>query len=467
MISIVRPPIELFTGRKRLLTAINGTDIEKIKEDIGRQSAYTQTNFTCSDYLWKYACNNQPILDRVDRSDGASANNKIVINLANAISRNLSSYTFPKGISYLADNIEDREFVANLNQMMRLIHNDVVTDEIKWYQSICGQAFIYLDYVSGDEVPFRKINIPPTIAQVVYSKYNPNEPVYGFIDYGDEYAVYSKSHWWKLTKTDMSVIEDGDSVIGVLPLIEVPNNVMRLGDFEIALALLDGINTVASDSVNNIEDIVKSYLVLIGVEPDDVKAMDFTQGSVLAFRGQAGTNQSATFIHPSLDGTTVSTLRQYLESSLKLVTGMPDRDSGNLASSTGVAEDIKTGQSDRDAIANEKSLFVKDAERRVLDIVLKILRVERAEIVPDSITPASIDIDITRVNRDNILTKSQAMLNFKQLGMDNEDIIYFGNITNDVSGVASRMSDPDESMTINATEDEINAELTAERKSEE
>ena len=70
-------------------------------------------------------------------------------------------------------------------------------------------------------------------------------------------------------------------------------------------------------------------------------------------------------------------------------------------------------------------------------------------------TAANIDIDITRANRDNILTKSQAMLNLKQIGLCNEDVIYFGNITNDVAGVSARMISEDES----DSEDDLNAEL--------
>ena len=120
-----------------------------------------------------------------------------------------------------------------------------------------------------------------------------------------------------------------------------------------------------------------------------------------------------------------------------------------------MGEDIKTGQADKDAIANEKTIFVEQSQRRVLEIVFNILHIYKPELIPDGMTAADIDVDITRANRDNILTKSQAMLNFKQVGMCNEDMIYFANITNDVSGVARRMVEEQQS----ASEDDLNIEL--------
>jgi len=206
-----------------------------------------------------------------------------------------------------------------------------------------------------------------------------------------------------------------------------------------------------SDCVNNVQDVVKSYLVLLGVDPDEAKALDYTQGSVLALRCPPGTNQSANFIHPALDGTTVQQLRSSMESALKFVTGIPDRDTENTASSTGVSEDIRTGQSDKDAVANEKTIFVEEAQRQLLEIIFTILRADNGVDIPEGMTAADVDVDITRANRDNILTKSQAMLNFKQAGMCNEDVIYFANITNDVTGVAERM--------INDEEDETSLEV--------
>lgn len=462
--SISRFDSSVSGGRYRLTTTIDGNSLDEILDDINKQSVKVKKNAVSARYLWNYVRNMQPILDRVDDTKGASSNNKVVINLAVAISRNLSAYTFPKGINYLSKSgsPECREFVKKLNDMSSVKSGNIAAQEMKWYQSVCGHSFIYVGYDKNNlhGVPFSIQNVEPWNAFVVYSAFNVYEPVYGVIKYPDNgvYSIFTKNKCFFAKNNDSNAIvaeSAREHILGEVPIIEVPNNTMRMGDFEIALELLNAINNVASDSVNNVEDIVKSYLVLIGVDKKDAEELDYSKGSVIALSGQQGVNQSAQFIHPALDGTSVQQLRSYMDSAIKFITGIPDRDTDNAASSTGVSEDIKTGQADKDAIANEKTIFVEQSQRRALEIIFNILRTVSPDIIPDEMTAADIDLDITRANRDNILTKSQAMLNFKQIGMCNEDILYFGNITNDVTGVSSRMineQEPD-------SEDELNVEM--------
>lgn len=446
-------------GRERLVTDVDGKDISVILEDIKKQSSVVNYNSASSKYLWDFVKGNQPILERVDDTNGASSNNKVVINFAVSISRILLAHTFPNGLNYLSksSNEKFREFAEKLNNMMCMKSNNVAAQEMKWYQSVCGHTFLYVNYDKNNThgVPFTVQTIEPWNAYVVYSMYNKYEPVYGVIKYPNgSSCIFTKTEFF-VVNSKSEVTEQGVHLLGEVPVIEVRNNTLMMGDFEIVLSALNAINNVTSDSVNNVEDIVKAYLVLIGVDEEDAKKLDFTKGSVLALSGQQGVNQSAQFIHSSLDGTSVNQLRTFLTSATKFVAGVPDRDTDNEASSTGVSEDIKTGQADKDAIANEKTIYVEEAQRRVLEIIFNILRAKNPEIIPDGMTAANIDIDITRANRDNILTKSQAMLNLKQIGLCNEDVIYFGNITNDVAGVSARMVSEDES----DSEDDLNAAL--------
>lgn len=447
------------TGRKRLVTAVTGDDVQEVINDISKQASNVDYNQRSARWLWNYARNTQTILDRADDTNGASSNNKVVINFAAAVARNLSAYTFPKGINYLSkkDTPECREFVENLNNMMQMKSNNVAVQEMKWYQSVCGHAFLYAnrDNSKLHGIPFMTQCIEPWNAFVVYSVYNVYEPVYAVVDYdGGERLVFTKN-WYCVADDRGNVKEVTQHILGEVPIVEVPNNTMRMGDFELAISLLDAINSVASDSVNNVQDVVKAYLVLIGVDKQDSEKLDFSNGSVITLSGQQGINQSAQFIAPTLDGNSVQQLRTYMDSALKFVTGIPDRDTDNAASSTGVSEDIKTGQADKDAIANEKTIFVEQAQRRILEIIFRILGVEEPALIPAGMTAADVDVDITRANRDNILTKTQAMLNLKQIGLSNDDVIYFGNITNDVAGVSSRMV----TETNTTSEDELNSAL--------
>lgn len=447
------------TGRRRLITTIDGSNIEEVIEDISKQQSYRNYNKLSAKWLWDYVRNNQPILDRVDDSQGASSNNKVVVNMAVAISRILSAYTFPKGINYLSQDSDEekRGFAKKLNKMMKLKSGNVAAQEMKWYQSVCGHAFLYVNYDKKKRhgIPFMVQSIEPWNAYVVYSAYDVYKPVYAVIEYDDENKiVFTQKRFAELDKSN-NITNTKKHALGDVPIIEVPNNTLRMGDFETAIALLNAINSVASDSVNNVQDITKAYLVFTGVDKRDVEEMSFEKGSVISLSGQQGVNQSATFIAPQLDGNTVQQLRSYLGGVLKFITGIPDRDTDNSASTTGAAEDIKTGQSDKDAIANEKTIYVEQAQTQLLEIVFRILSVDNPNLIPDGMTAADIDVDITRANRDNILIKSQALLNFEQAGLCHEDAVYFVNLTNDVGGVARRMVKQDSA----ESEDDLNIEL--------
>ena len=137
-----------------------------------------------------------------------------------------------------------------------------------------------------------------------------------------------------------------------------------------------------------------------------------------------------------LDGSPTQLLRAYLESALKFITGIPDRDVGQAGSDTGVSAEIRTGSTDIEVVAQTKALYTEMAEKQILKIALQILS---PKYVPENLKVSDIDISITRINRDNILTKTQAGVNMQQLGMADDDIVYFMNLTNDVSAVASRM----------------------------
>ena len=78
---------ERLEGRERLVTDVDGSNISAILEDIKKQSSVINYNFACSRYLWEYVKNQQPILERVDDTSGASSNNKVVMNFAVSISR--------------------------------------------------------------------------------------------------------------------------------------------------------------------------------------------------------------------------------------------------------------------------------------------------------------------------------------------------------------------------------------------
>ena len=58
-----------------------------------------------------------------------------------------------------------------------------------------------------------------------------------------------------------------------------------MGDFEVAISVLDALNQIASDSVNDVENVIKSLLVIINSELDDNTAQSAKKNRILELLG--------------------------------------------------------------------------------------------------------------------------------------------------------------------------------------
>lgn len=425
---------------------------ETLADDLNYQMPDHLRNSEECRYLLDYYRGDQPILYKHD--DNRTDDVHTVINFAHAISRNISSYTYSGGVQYVSASPEYFDVVKVLNDFMKRENKPTVSKQVQDYQSICGTAFMSIlpDAVNKNDVPFELRFLSPVDTFVVYSVFNQDLPVYGGTcfkvrDKDGEHSicqVYTQDEVY-IYKSDGNAILDAGKlekhephILGAVPIVEFPNNAFRLGDFETALSLLDSINSLSSDCLYNINSVVTSYLTLFGVELDEDKLEQVKKNRVMVFPGTPGINQDAKFVYMQLDGTATEFLRNYLESALKFIVGIPDRDSGQTGSDTGAAAELRTGQGDMESVAKTKALYAMAAERQVLDIAMNILS---PRYIPEGIPHSEIDVEIPRNNRADMLTKTQAMMNLNQMGFEESDIVFFGNITNDIAGVAKRWKD--------------------------
>lgn len=65
----------------------------------------------------------------------------------------------------------------------------------------------------------------------------------------------------------------------------VQNNNFLMGDFEVAISVLNALNQIASDSVNDVENVIKSLLVIINSELDDNVTSQAKKNRILELLG--------------------------------------------------------------------------------------------------------------------------------------------------------------------------------------
>ena len=440
---------QIYKGRQKILTSILPT-IENIPTILNAALQIHNTNKGQMDYLINYALGDQPILTRVKEIRSEICNNT-VFNLAFSSCRTIIGYVFGQPIQYtLRTSNKDKE-LKEFNDFMDYENSHAVNTEIAWFASIVGVGYkASFPDTSGDkdEVPFELMALDPRNTFEVLSTELGNKTVLTCsitqeLDSNSQpilntYTVYTDEFMCKYKAPVDSPIGAASFIKGSLqknamkgnPIKAYYNNQFLIGDFEIALGVLDAINTIGSNSIDDIEQIVQSILVLLGIDQTQIDTVkDLKSGGILAMTGTAGIQQDAKFIFSQLDSTSVKNFRDYLEEMVKQIIGIPDRKTrGGGGGDTGDAVKLRDGWADLEIVARNKEMFWKKTDKEQLKIILKILHIKGK---CKALTPIDIDAKFTRNKMDNIATKTQAGSTMYAMGIDKHDVATTMDLTTD------------------------------------
>ncbi len=437
-------------GRQRIYTEETEITEKNIKEILNNALSIHNKNSAEMDRLINYYLGRQDILDRQSPYT-SEVNNKIVINYAQSIVRDIVGYTFGKDIEYVQKKSEDIEAVEELTDILQyedISLTDIVT---AMYASICGigyQCTLASDDYTDDtpEVGIKIGHLDPRCTFTVQS-YDFKNPTILACTY---YKSDTKTVYTLYDRTYKTIIEDDKIVyhephgLGGIPITEFANNEFLLGDFETATTILDALNKVASDSVNDIENFVQSLLVLINTtlgEADDERKKNvdnIKKNRIIEILSPQGLQADAKYITQQLNPETTAKLREYLEESLWKIIGIPDRKTrGGGGGDTGDAVKLRDGWADIEVVARNKEKFFRKSKKQQLAIALNMLRGINEKLA--NLTVKDIDIKFSRNKNDNLSTKSQAyatLINTKTL--DPVDALEMVDITTNVTEVIKR-----------------------------
>ena len=423
------------------------------------------------EYLLNYYEGEQTILNRV-KDVREDVNNKLVLNYANSFTRDIVGYTFGKPMQYVAEGNDEKikEDVKTICETIRMAGKSK-SDQIKAMNaSICGISHrgVFKNKYDNDDDESSIIyaDLDSRTTFVALSNQLGEEPVFAVTykdvrtDKKDEwkriFTVYTKdeiymydvptvNHIIGANLTSGTVISKDNLVSGFpisnpineVPIVECLNNNFRMGHWETAISVIDALNKLASDSVNDVEQFVNSILVAVNAEFSEEDMKNVRENKYAEIKSPQGLNADLKYISNQLDGASVEQLRQYLEDSLRVIVGIPDRKGrGGGGGDTGDAVKLRDGWSDIETVAQTTEMFNKDSERKELKIILKILKslkkVNKASMI-------NIDIKYPRNKTDNLSTKTQAMATLHNMRiLAPQDILEVGDITTDIDEVIER-----------------------------
>lgn len=405
-------------GRKQIFTSAKEINKDNIVKILGDSLATHWSNRAETRYLDRYYRGDQPILYTVKKVR-PEINNKIVENHALEIVRFMNAQKFGEPIQYINRTKDEKitGMVDNLNDLMSSLDKYAHDIELGEWQSICGTAYRFVWIDTSKEYSFDLETLNPMNTFVVYSTGNGKKPLMSVQlvkseDGKNQYQCYTEKEYFLIEGS--KVIENKTNGMFQIPVIEFPNNSRRLSDIEIVSTMLDAINNVQSNRLNGIEQFVQAFMKFVNCEIDEDEFLEMCELGAIAIKGQQGVNADVDLISQQLDQEQTQVSKDDLYKNVLIIEGMPSREQ-NTGGDTGQAVYLRNGWDFAEQRAELIEPSIIRSEKRFLNIIFYILKTKNADI---NLNIKDVDVKITRNKTDNMLVKSQALLNYLSAGIN-------------------------------------------------
>ncbi|WP_310604882.1 phage portal protein [Anaerosporobacter sp.] len=405
-------------GRKQIFTNVKEISKDNIIKVLGDSIATHWSNRAEIRYLDRYYRGDQPILYMVKKVR-PEINNKIVENHALEIVRFMNAQKFGEAIQYINRTKDENitKMVDSLNDLMSALDKYAHDIELGEWQSICGTAYRFIWIDNSKEYSFDLETLNPMNTFVVYSTGNGKKPLMSVqlvkSEKGkNQYQCYTNKEYFLIEGS--KVIEEKPNGMFRIPIVEFPNNSRRLSDIEIVSTMLDAINSVQSNRLNGIEQFVQAFMKFVNCEIDEDDFLKMCELGAIAIKGHQGVTADVDLISQQLDQEQTQVSKDDLYKNILIIEGMPSREQ-NTGGDTGQAVYLRNGWDFAEQRAELIEPIIIRSEKRFLDIVFYILKTKNKDIKLDI---KDIDVKITRNKTDNMLVKSQALLNYLSAGLN-------------------------------------------------
>lgn len=393
-----------------------------------------------SRYLQDYLYGDQDIKNKV-KLTRTEINNKGVENWAWAFQDWKKAFLLGKPIQYAPLDDKSNAEITTLNNYVIYEDKDQKDQDIYEDLFTVGRGFRYISYSEvneDDEAPFDLLNLSVLNTEVVYSssinheqllayvqtdmKYNipqldpdTNQVVLKPVPY-NEFTIYTANMQYTANdKTGDLVITDRKPIVpNGHRVVEYYFNRKRMSFLEICKDIFDDLNYVENLDKDDIEGFVNSIMVFTNAEVDE-KGMDgIKKFGAVSIKSTDQKKASVELLQSRLKS--LDTQIYYLRklSALHAILSVPEATQSGEFSNAETGKAVLTGQGFTSAsirVENEEKAF-KKCDRNSLKVILKICRnVNNSDI--KELKVSNIDIKFSRDLSDNLLTKTQALINLQ------------------------------------------------------
>jgi len=416
-------------GREKIYYTAERITADNVVEAVNKTLQKHLQNAQQEEFLYWYRRGEQRILQR-KKTVRPEICNKVVINNANQVVNFKNGYFLTKPACYVARKKGKTKKVGQLNEYIYASGKHEVDNEVvNWFHTV-GIGVMYVKPEMDEKRPFKVYSLDPRQAYCVYS-YKTGRPMLFAVNcvlVGEKYIfdVFTDEYVFKLEGNTVSennfelpfnasrLVSVEKNQIGKIPMVEYVYNDTRMGAFENAIPIMEAINLVESNRLDGIEQFIQSLIVTTNVQFDEnTTANEIRQAGMINLKSIGDNKADFQVLAEQLDQTQTQVTLDDLYEQLLDKCSMPAITRNESSSSdNGSAVYLKSGYSIADTDArNTADLFIK-ANREFDEIILTILR--KFGLSDLEITDFELKIDQNSMS--NLLVKTQAGLNMRELG---------------------------------------------------
>lgn len=416
-------------------------------------------------YLKDFKNGKQDIYTDKKKHTRQEIDNHTVENWAYALIDFKKCFLLGKPIQYtLADDGSSNE-IGLLNKYCKYegkkakdmdIFDDVLT---------CGRGFRYTnsDKVNEeDEAPFELINLDVEYADVVYSSGIRKEQLFAFIEtpmeyikqekdlktgelknltmFYSNYQIYLRNRTFNVTAKDGGfAIEEGSDKPIILDkhiIQEYYLNKARISLIELGKDLFNDINYLESLDKDDMEQFVNAIMVFTNAEVNSADLQEIKDLGAVSIASTENRDAKVELLEQRLNATDTQTYYTRLLTSLHQILGIPmAADSGTVTSGdTGQAKLTGQGYTMAGIRSEGDETMFDSCDKRTLDVILKICKLNaKSEI--KKLDLSNVESKYSRDTSDNLLVKTQGLMNLYSCDIPREIANSVVNLFNDANAV--------------------------------
>lgn len=382
----------------------------------------------------------------------ADINHKVVENNAFQIIEFKKGFVFGEPIQYVQRADVQEAELKTFNEIFYENGKHMKDVELAEDLYTAGVAFRIVFPEDDEDKPFSVQNLDSRYTFVIYTNDVYHKPIIaGYISQidDDKYEVmaYTKSmvYYYNFDKDiqharpvtiDLTYTEKKANPTKQIPIVEYKLNKSRMGLLELIKSQMDALNFITSADLDDIEQFIQSLLVFLNQEVDRATLLELLDLGALQIRSSDPKNPAdVKLLTNKMSHSETKILYDRIYESMLTIAGVPKTSDKASGGDTGQARLLGEGWTMAEQRAKQDELAFKASETEMLKIALSVCR-NKSSVPINTLKVRDIEIKFTRSRSDNMLVKTQSLMNLKQAEV-HPDVAF---------NVVSLFSDPHETV---------------------